>query len=129
MFIAAGFVTKVAVVDVAEEMTAEGKALADTVVVCEIQAIAPEAASVIATVLSLARHMAAVEGEIGSLVLHRIFSEHADNAAHGVASVKRGLRTAQHINAVYIGKVEVVARGRYLRHAVDIEGHSWRTYS
>ena len=50
----------------------------------------------------------------------------ADNAAHGVAAVKRALRPAQHVDAVDAEQVEIVAALVDRGHVVDIHRHGRR---
>ena len=98
-FVATGGIAEIAAIDIAEEVGAEGKTVAYAMIVSESEASA----------ISIIGCRTAAKSDISTLIGKRILGKDADDATHRVAPVKRALRTTQHINAVNVAEVEVVA--------------------
>ena len=47
------------------------------------------------------------QSKVGALITERRFGVYLDQSSHGVASIEGSLRTAQHVDALNVGIVEV----------------------
>lgn len=61
--------------------------------------------------------------EISTLIRERRFGMYFDDSAHRISSVQCTLRTAQHINTLDVGVVEIECGFIYIRYIVNIEAY------